>query len=69
MKTLEMKEMEMIEGGGKIGCTIALIGAGIATVALFATPVTASLGVALVSSQGFVFSVVGAGVGCLAPDA
>jgi len=64
MKSLEMNEMEKIEGGGPIGCTLGLISAGIATVALFTTPVTASLGVALLTSQGFVFSVVGAAVGC-----
>jgi len=42
MKTLEIREMQKIEGRGAVGCTIGLISAGIATISLFSTPVTAS---------------------------
>ena len=41
MKVLNLKEIENIEGGGKLGCGFAVVGAVIAFGALVTTPVGA----------------------------
>lgn len=65
MKTLELHEMENINGGlsaGDIGCGIALVGAGIA----FASLVTATGGTALIlAAAGWSIAPAGAALSCL----
>jgi hypothetical protein len=41
MKVLNLMEMEVVEGGGKLGCGFAVFGAAIAFGALITTPVGA----------------------------
>ncbi len=54
MRELSIEKMEEIRGEGKVLCGLAIVGFGLATAAMFTTPVTASLGVALITSQSYV---------------
>lgn len=52
MKTLNLNEMENIEGGGRLGCGFAIAGAALALGLLVTTPVGA-VGVALGNAVGY----------------
>lgn len=62
MKTLELHQMEVVEGGSD--CAWATAGLVAGTIGIFAAPFTGGISLGLVTAVGFVASAYGYGSSC-----